>query len=58
MEDSTYNHMITYPETHLVYCKLIVEDKFDIKVMSVVDIILGKIINKLQSTNFNHVFIW
>ena len=46
-----------YLEIYLVYRKLIVENKFDIKAMSVADVILGEIINKLQSANSNHIFI-
>ena len=47
-----------YPETYPVYCKFIVDDKFDIKTILVVGVILGDIINKLQSANPDRIFIY
>ena len=52
-----YNYVIIYSETYFVHCKFIVENKFDIKIISAVGVILGEIINKFQSANFGYIFI-
>ena len=41
-----YNYVAMYPEIYPVHRKLIVEDKFDIKVMSATGMTSGEIINK------------
>ena len=38
--------MAIYSEIYLVYCKLIAENKFNIKTISAAGAILGEIINK------------
>ena len=52
-----HNHTTTYPETHPVHHKLTVDDKLDIKAISTAGATSDNIINKLQSTNPDHVFI-
>ena len=52
-----YNHAAMYLETYPIHHKLTVDNKFDIKAMSVAGVILGDIINKLQSANPDHAFI-
>ena len=46
-----------YLEIYSVYYKLTAKNKLDIKIISIAGAILGKIINKFQSTNFGCVFI-
>ena len=47
MKDLTHNHVIMYSETYSVYCKLIIDNKLDIKTILVAGVISGDIVNKL-----------
>ena len=46
MKDLTYNHIIIYPKIYLIYYKLIVENKFNIKIILAAGVISDEIINK------------
>ena len=57
VKNPTHNHIIMYPETHPIHCKLTVEDKLNIKVISTANTISNKIVNKLQLVNSGYIFI-